>query len=148
MPFDSGRNPFSDPVAMTLADVVACVAADATPTARRKGEILSAVNSTALWLQRTPGEIPANHEYLRRAFQRLNFATLGVGLARVRNVQSLLKPALAIAGVPTSRQSYLAPMTAVWQVLSHRIPDSYARECLARLMQLLQRSWDPSGRGQ
>ena len=133
-PLDSGRNPFADPAALTLGDVLAIITAVTTLTARQKGEIISAVNSSALWLQRTPGEISANHEYLRRAFERLNFGTLGVGRARVRNVQSLLKQGLAIAGVPTSGQSYLAPMTAVWQVLSQGIPNRYARECLARFM--------------
>jgi hypothetical protein len=113
---------------------MARVAAAMAVTARRKREIISAINSAALWLQRTPAEIPANHEYLRRAFERLNFGTLGVGRARVRNVQSLLKQGLAIAGVPPSRPNYLVPLTAVWQVLNQQIPYSYARDCLKPLM--------------
>src|SRR5712692_360451 len=96
-PFDDGGNSFADPAGLTLADVLARVAAADGITPRQKGEIVSAVNSTALWLQRTPGEIPANHEYLRRAFERLNYGTLGVGPARIRNVQSLLKQGLMIA---------------------------------------------------
>ena len=133
-PLDGARNPFADPAALTLGDVLACVAAADTLTARQKGEIISAVNSTALWLQRTPAEIPANHEYLRRAFKRLNFGKLGIGRARFRNVQSLMKQGLTVSDVLPSGETYLAPMSPAWVALRDHIPTSYARECLARFM--------------
>src|SRR5436309_1369490 len=133
-PLDSGSNPFTNPAALTLANVLALVAAVTTLTARQKGEIISAVNSAALWLQRTPGEIPANHEYLRRAFEPVNYGTLGVGRARFRNVQSLLKQGLIISGVAPSGGTYLAPLSPAWAALRDRIPMPYARDCLGRLM--------------
>ena len=133
-PFDAGRNPFADPDSLTLADVLARVAAADGLTLRQKREIASAVNSAALWLHRTPAELPANHEYLRRAFTGINFGTLGVSRARVRNVQSLLKQGLAFAGVPSSGRSYLAPLAPAWAALRDGIANEYARECLARFM--------------
>ena len=133
-PFDDRRNPFADPTSLTLADVLKRIASAEDLTPRQKGEIASAVHSLALWLQRTPGEIPANHEYLRRAFERLNYGTLGVGRGRVRNVQSLLKQGLMSAGVPTSTETYLVPLSPAWTVLKEGIVESYPRDCLMRFM--------------
>jgi integrase len=133
-PFDAGRNPFADTASLTLADVLERVAAAGGLTPRQKREIASAVNSTALWLHRTPAEIPANHDFLRRAFARINFGTLGISRGRVRNVQSLLKQGLATAGVPSSGRSYLAPLAPAWTALREGIANEYARECLARFM--------------
>jgi integrase len=132
-PFDHSGNPFADPASLTLEDVLKRVAAAENLTRRRKQEITSAENSTALWLHRTPAEIPANHEYLRRAFQRLDFGTLGVGRARVKNVQSLVKRGLEVAGVPTSG-GYLAPLNPTWANLKDKIVDPYPRGCLARFL--------------
>jgi hypothetical protein len=132
-PFDHSGNPFADPASLTLEDVLKRVAAAQNLTPRQKREITSAVNSTALWLHRTPAEIPANHEYLRRAFQRLDFGTLGVGRARIKNVQSLMKRGLEVVGVPTSG-GYLAPLNPTWARLKDKIADPYPRGCLARFL--------------
>ncbi len=123
-PFDSGGNPFADPAGFTLEDVLNRVAAAENLTPRQKREIASAVNSTASWLHCTPAEIPANHEYLRRAFERINFGTLRVTRARVQNVQSLRKKGMTAAGVPASGLSYLAPLNPIWRALYDAIPDA------------------------
>ncbi len=133
-PLGNARNVFADPIGLTLQDALERVTSADSATPRLKREICSAINSTALWLHRTPTEIPANHEYLRRAYDRVNYGTLGVGRGRFRNVQSLVKRGLEIADVPSSGRSYLAPLNPTWTALKASIADHYPRECLARFM--------------
>lgn len=125
-------NVFADPAGLSLHDVVVRVEQTSSLPTQRKREIVSAVHSACTWFHRTPGEVPANHEFLRRRFDRLSPGALGVGLARFRNVRSLIKKGLCAAGIPTSGRNYLAPLTPDWQTLLDQVKDSYARECLAR----------------
>ncbi|MDA8253372.1 MAG: tyrosine-type recombinase/integrase [Rhodospirillales bacterium] len=134
MTAETTRNAFADPAALTLGDVQRRLNADPALPPQRRREIASAINSTALWLHQHPDQIPANHDFLRRAFARLSHGTLGVGLPRFRNVQSLVKAGLAAAGVPSSGVSYLAPLDPAWSALWDSIEDSYTKECLARFM--------------
>lgn len=133
-PREDARNAFADPVGPTLENVLERAASADSLTPRQRREISSAVNSAALWLHRTPAEIPANHGYLRRAFERIEHGTLGIGRARFRNVQSLVKRGLEVAGVPTSGRSYLAPLNPIWTALRESITDPYPRECIQRFM--------------
>lgn len=65
MPFDltetAAKNPFADPAAMNLSDVKAKVAAAPDLPERAKSEMISALNSTALWQHQTLEELPANN---------------------------------------------------------------------------------------
>jgi site-specific recombinase XerD len=128
------KDAFADPDGLTLQDVLGRVASAEGLNPRQKREALSALNATALWLHRTPAEIPASHEFLSRAFARLSHVAVGVSISRFRNVQSLVKLALKTSGIPTSGRSYLAPLTAAWLRLRDGLTDPYARECLGRLM--------------
>ena len=128
----STPNPFADPAGPTLRDVLDRVASAGFLDPRQQREIGSAVNTTALWLHRPPCEIPANHDYLRRAFSRLSRLSLGISQGRFDNVRSLAKQGLKAAGIPTSGRSYLTPMSPVWAQLLDSIDGSYARQCLAR----------------
>jgi hypothetical protein len=80
MPFDltetTAKNPFADPAAMNMGDVKAKVAAAPDLPERAKSEMISALNSTALWLHRTLEELPANWDFLNRAYAKLNFGML------------------------------------------------------------------------
>jgi integrase len=134
MTFVGPRNAFADPTGLSLADVLRRVAASASLTERQKRELTSAVNSTCLWLHRTPAEVPAAADFLRRAFDRLEVGSLGVGAARIRNVRSLLKAALKAADLPGSSACYLALLDPVWAARRGAISDSYMRQCLGRLM--------------
>jgi hypothetical protein len=123
-------NSFTTFSGTTLEDLKISIAASVSVPPRKKAELLSAVNSTALWLHRTPSEIPADCAYLDRAFERLNFGTLGVSRARFRNVRSLMKAAPKAAGVLASFQTK-AELSREWAALRDRIGDKYAKGCLS-----------------
>ena len=81
---------------------------------RQKSELLSGLNSTALWLHRTLAEIPADPAFLERGFQRLNFGTLGV-------------QTLSVAGISASSRSQPMELSPEWAALRERIDEPYAR---------------------
>src|SRR5882672_6464672 len=93
------KNSFTPASTITLEHVKTSIMAGDTIVPAKKSELLSAINSFALWLHRMPLEIPADPAYVERAFERLNFGTLGVARARFRNVHSLVKQALMTVGV-------------------------------------------------
>lgn len=131
--FRLASNPFVDPAALTLQDVIDKLPSADTISPRQQREISSALNSTASWLQRPLSGVPANHDFLRRSFERLSPLALGVTKGRFNNVRSLLKQSLKVAGVPTSGRTYLAPLSLDWQKLHDAIDDTYGRRGLARL---------------
>ena len=137
----SPANPFADPAQPTLQDGIGCIDRDMSLSPRTRRELTSAIHSLALWLNRTPAEIPANHVFLRQAVRLLHPQTLGVSLGRLANVKSLLKRVLAAMGIATTGRSYLTPMSADWQTLYNSIPDQYDRLSMARFLRFL------SGRG-
>src|SRR6266446_1759475 len=130
---------FTAAASVTLEDVKLAITASATISPAKKGEQVSAINSFALWLHRMPLEIPADPAYVERAFERLNFGTLGVARARFRNVHSLVKQALRTVGVLASTRTK-ATLSPEWAALRDRIDDPYAKDCLVRFFRLCSAS--------
>src|SRR6185295_2471882 len=124
------KNSFATAAAsVALEDVKLAITASATISPSKKRELMSAINSFAVWVHRTPSEIPADPAYVERTFERLSFGTLGVARARFRNVHSLMKQALKTAGVlPAFRTK--AELSAEWAALRDSIQDKYASGCL------------------
>src|SRR4051794_41653257 len=130
MPFEGPANPFADSALLSLADMLDRLADTPALGERERREIRSAALSLAVWLHRTPAEIPAHPAFLRQAFARLRPAALSVSKGRLQNVRSLLKRGLALVGVAPGSATWLAPISSDWQALYDRITDPYARELL------------------
>lgn len=134
MSFEHPRNAFADPALPTLADLLARVLAEeGLPLARRR-EMASAIRVLETWFERPLEAMPASTDYLRRRFEGFHHEHAGVTRKRVQNVRSLLLKALCLAGLPTTLKPYQVPLSPAWQDLHDRLPNSYARTELTRLM--------------
>lgn len=126
------RNPFTDPSAPTMHDVLVRVLADSELPPRRQREMASAIRSLGHWFNADLIALPANFEFLRRRFERFHPVHADVSKRRVANVRSLVTAALHCGGIATNRRTYLAPMSTAWQALYDRLPESNTRAGLAR----------------
>lgn len=128
------RNPFAHPDALTLAHVLARLEADTSFPLQRRRDLCSAVRTVGRWFNLGLTEIPANYEFLRRGFKNFHPRFANVRQRRLENVRSFLTAALQHVGIPTNRQTYLAPLAPKWQALFDRLPTSYDRTSLSRFM--------------
>jgi len=128
------RNPFTTGDAPTLADVLVRLEADTTLPVQRRRDLCSAIRTVGKWFDLGLTEIPANYVFLRRGFEAFHPRFANVSQRRVQNVRSLLTAALDHVGIPSNRQTYLAPLAPAWRQLSEAIPSCYDRDSLARFM--------------
>ncbi len=133
MPLDS-PNPFTDPAALTLADLIESLVDHPACSPRERRELCSALRSLAKWFGQPPSTVPANLHYIRQRLTRFHPAEAGVSERRLQNVRSLVMKAFRRAGLPAAPSSYLCPLTAEWQDLYDRLTDRYTRWGLTRLM--------------
>jgi integrase len=76
--------------------------------------MISAINTTAKWLNLPAEIIPASARFLRGKFQEIHPAHHHVTKRRVQNIKSLILSAMRSQGLSTKLASYLAEMSPPW----------------------------------
>jgi integrase len=108
------QNHFSDAALLSLAELKARLEQDSKLDARKQREIISAINTTAKWLNLPAEMIPASATFLRGKFQGIHPAHHHVTKRRVQNIKSLILSAMRSQGLSTKLASYLAEMSPPW----------------------------------
>ena len=108
------QNHFSDPALLSLAELKARLEQDNKLSARKQREMISAINTTAKWLNLPAEIIPASARFLRGKFQEIHPAHHHVTKRRVQNIKSLILSAMRSQGLSTKLASYLAEMSPPW----------------------------------
>jgi integrase len=128
-----GRNPFLDPAAPTLADVIGRLPAVATDP-RQSGAMVSAIRTVCRVLGHTPHELPADLALLNRLMRKALPAAAKVKPRRWANARSLLLRALALTGAGIMPGRRLHPLTQAWAALDGLLPERFVRAGLSRFM--------------
>ncbi|PWC91430.1 hypothetical protein TSH100_00660 [Azospirillum sp. TSH100] len=121
------------PTARTLEDLRQVVASSALVADSDRPALVSAITSTARWLGRPPGELPASLRSLDPQLKALanQHAALGVSRKTVKNVKSLLRKALDLVAPrpalpPVSDPNALTPeWRALWAAWRTTVPRAY-----------------------
>ena len=108
------QNHFSDTALLSLAELKTRVEQDCKLDARKQREMVSAINTTAKWLNLPAEMIPASATFLRGKFQEIHPAHHHVAKRRVQNIKSLILSAMRSQGLSTKLGSYLAKMSPPW----------------------------------
>lgn len=128
------RNPFTGAEQLSFADLIRLTEMDEDLSWPGKREICSALRSIAKWTDRRPEELPANAEFIRRALEKFHPAHQGVGKRRVQNAVALVKRAMRRYGIISNKASYLVELNADWRALWKKLPSSYHKSALSRLV--------------
>src|SRR5690242_14333200 len=118
----------------SLKDLRDRIAADETPSYRERRDLLSAIDIVARWFGIDLTAIPAHRPFLRQRFRQFHPTQLRRPVSRktVANVRTNLNRALKRYGFGDTPR--LAPLAPEWLLLWKQLPDSYARNSLARLI--------------
>jgi len=108
------QNHFSDTALLSLAELKTRLEQDCKLDARKQREMISAINTTAKWLNLPAEMIPASATFLRGKFQEIHPAHHHVTKRRVQNIKSLILSAMRSQGLSTKLGSYLAKMSPLW----------------------------------
>ena len=108
------QNHFSDTALLSLAELKTRVEQDCKLDARKQREMVSAINTTAKWLNLPAEMIPASATFLRGKFQEIHPAHHHVTKRRLQNIKSLILSAMRSQGLSTKLGSYLAKMSPPW----------------------------------
>ena len=111
------QNHFLDTALLSLAELKTRVEQDSKLDARKQREMVSAINTTAKWVNLPAEMIPASATFLRGKFQGIHPAHHNVTKRRVQNIKSLILSAIRSQGLNTNLASYLAKMSAPWSEL-------------------------------
>lgn len=129
----STRSPSrSAPKPLSLADVVAAVAAAELPV-RRRQDLASAVRAAARALGRPPEQITADPRLLASRLGEIAPTSLGFSKARWNNIRSLLRAALELV-MAMAPGRHLTPLTPAWQALWDQLPTRTLKTRLSRLL--------------
>ena len=127
------QNHFADPAILSLAELKARLEQDSNLSARQQREMISAINTTAKWLNLPADMIPASAQFLRGKFQDIHPAHHHVTKRRVQNIKSLILNAMRSQSLSTKLGSYLAEMSPPWMKLWDIIEgEQYFRTELSR----------------
>ena len=111
------QNHFADPAILSLAELKARLEQDSNLSARQQREMISAINTTAKWLNLPADMIPASAQFLRGKFQDIHPAHHHVTKRRVQNIKSLILSAMRSQSLSTKLGSYRAEMSPPWMKL-------------------------------
>lgn len=125
------RNPFVNVNSSNMDQVLMQTAQAKDLSVAQKNERCSAMRSFAKWIGEPPTAIPAHPEYIRRKFNKLTPAAVGVSTKRFANVKSAPLAALRHQGL-VAGQHYLAPLKPAWKALRQALPGKYAWTSLSR----------------
>jgi integrase len=130
------QHPFAAADTPSFHDLLDCVTADEQLDQRRKADLRSAIKSLGQWLGTDLTAMPAHPRYLRERLAGFHPAAAGVSRKRLQNVRSAVAFALDRYGFG-GRRSYLAPLSPAAQALYDRLPDTYFRCRLSRLLHFI-----------
>lgn len=122
------------PAPLTLADVIERARAHPHLHPRRQRELISAVRTVCRGLSLEPALVAADPRALRKRFEVLSAATLGVTKGRFTNLRSLTLAAVKLADVKMMPGRSRAPLLPQWEGLRALLPDRYERWKLGRFM--------------
>ena len=126
------RNAFTTSDAPTLEDVFRKLASADDINDRHRAELRSAVRTVGRSLDRHLSELPANPRFLRERLETVIPVAAGLSDGRWKNVRSLLRKALEVAGIPVLPGRHLAPLTNMWQQRYNNLPSRKLRIGLSR----------------
>ncbi|MBK8686882.1 MAG: tyrosine-type recombinase/integrase [Betaproteobacteria bacterium] len=132
----SAREPVPSP---TLADALAALAGSTDIEAGRRKTWVAAISTTAKWIGRPPGQIPASLPKLRPLITALTPVTTGRSAKTLANTKSLVKAALTHLGLHRRVRSDGAPLAPEWQALYDQLPDKRSRNGLSRFIHYASR---------
>ena len=101
------QNHFSDTALLSLAELKTRLEQDCKLDARKQREMISAINTTAKWLNLPAEMIPASATFLRGKFEDIHPARHHVTKRRVQNIKSLILSAMRSQGLSTKHVSHL-----------------------------------------
>ena len=110
------HNPFSDPTAATLQDVLDGIRANELPGQRRRN-ILSGIRTLCKTVGKTPSQMPAHPGMLRRVIKRLHFEQCDLTRSRIANIKSDILFALKRLNLIHGARGYMATFSPEWQTL-------------------------------
>ena len=116
----------------SLADVLTQISNDPSLSARQRQEVCSALRVVGRAIGRPLEEIPAYPRHLRERLATLTPAMTGVSKGRWANILSLVRTALARAGVTTIPGRSTEPLSSEWRDLFRHLNDRRVREGLSR----------------
>ncbi|MBK9703153.1 MAG: site-specific integrase [Betaproteobacteria bacterium] len=132
----SARGPVACP---TLADALAALAGSTDIEADRRKSWVAAIVTTAKWIGRPPGQIPASLPKLQPLMIALTPVTTGRSAKTLANAKSLIKAALTHLGLHRRVRSDGSPLAPEWQALYHRLRDKRSRNGLSRFINYVNR---------
>lgn len=128
--------PTDAPKPTNLDELIAFIQADDAVPAKRRAELVSALRSAAQILNRLPRDVPSDPAGLNRLFAYVEPAAHNLSKGRWANIRSLVKAALARAGL-TVRICDTPPMMPDWVRLHALINMPSLRIRLSRLLRNL-----------
>jgi hypothetical protein len=110
----------------TLANVISALQC-ADLSARRRRDLISAVNTTARLLRRNVAELPANMETLRERLAGIHHVQTGMSAKRLANVKSDLAAALLVADAAIPKPSHEIVRTPEWDAFLRSLNPPWER---------------------
>ena len=109
-------NPFTDPTAATLQDVLDGITANELPGQRRRN-ILSAIRTLCKAVGKAPSQMPAHPGMLRRVIKGLHFEQCDLTQSRIANIKSDILFSLKRLKLINGARGYMATFSPQWQAL-------------------------------
>lgn len=116
----------------SLADVLQEIAGDHDLPDRRRQDVCSALRTFAKALGQAPDLIPAHPGHLRQILKKFTPVMAGLTPRRWHNTLSLVRFALAHAGLAHVPGRYREPMAPAWESLYSRVRNHQMRVALSR----------------
>ena len=118
----------TDPTLANVLSALQCV----DLSARRRRDLISAVNTTARLLRRNVAELPANMATLRERLAGIHHVQAGMSAKRLANVKSDLAAALRVAA-EIRKPSHEIVRMPEWDAFLGSLNPPWERFCLVRL---------------
>ena len=119
----------TDPTLASVLSALQCV----DLSARRRRDLISAVNTTARLLRRNVAELPANMATLRERLAGIHHVQAGMSAKRLANVKSDLAAALRVADAAIPKPNHEIVRTPEWDAFLGSLNPPWERFCLVRL---------------
>src|SRR5262245_51933893 len=116
----------------TLANVNSALEC-ADLSARRRGDLISAIHTAARLLNRNVAELPADMATLRQRLANIHHVQAGMSAKRLANVKSDLAAALRIADAALPKPAHKIVRTPEWDAFLGSLTPPWEGNCLTRL---------------
>ena len=133
------NNAFSDPSIPSLKQIREKIEFDHSIPYQQRMDMVSAINKAGILFNLPLSAIPANAEFFRQKFAKINHHNVSVSERRLGNIKSLLMRCLRHVGLSTKFLPYQAPMSSEWKRLYDLVPGKYERGGLSRFIRFCSR---------